>query len=179
MVLGLVKTLSPSAAVHKVHLVQVVLVIGAPAAVLGGIRPCRMRMEVPTLVTVRLVPDELLTRLLVVAETAHVGVTVIARLPGTRLPVLFVIGAPDAALAQVATAATGIAPLIEEAAGGTARLVVARDNWAAAAAGVLSVLLLLCLRAAQLVYRAVEGVQRIQLLLSQPLPVRLLSLSHR
>jgi hypothetical protein len=137
-----------------------------------------MRTDLPTLITVCLVPDELLTRLLVVAEAEHIDATVAARLPCTRLPVLLVIGAPDAALAQVATAATGIAPLTKEAASGTARLAVVRDSWAAAATGVLSVLLLLCLRASPLVYRAIEGVQRIQLPVSQPLPVRLLIHSH-
>jgi len=62
-------------------------------------------MDVPALVAVGLVPDEVLARLLVVAETADVDSTVSARLPRPRLPVLLVILAPDAALAEVAAAA--------------------------------------------------------------------------
>lgn len=135
-----------------------------------------MRVKLSTFVTMCLIPDEILTCLLVLAKAANISATVLTGLPCARLPVLLIISAPVQTL-DAATVITALASLLlcvdledevhrrliqpEPTVSAAVRAVAIRLDRANTAAGVLSVLLLLRLRATPHITRLLSrGVER-------------------
>ena len=114
-----------AAAVHQVHLVEIILVILARTALRGEIPDRCVLIEKATFVAGVHVADELFALLLVVTKAKNILFTVATRLPRPRLPVLLVVLARAAALPEVATASAGANTLEAskpETAGATAAL---------------------------------------------------------